>query len=252
MDDEQATNGEFKDNPERECSNYFGKKPVKKLLKRNKLLSIFRGHQVQCDGFKMHKWGSKDSFPYVITIFSAPNYCGSYNNKAAVLILKNNNLQLKQYQETEAPYRLPDNLNLISWSMPFLIEKIIGMLYQILKVCSPEELLDDDEKKAGTMTKVLVDATEAQIAKMERRKRLKQKIIALGRMNNMLGNLRENSEVILQMKQVSLDGKLPRGILLQNRSGIKFDQNTFNLTKDLDAKNEKRPQRKPTPAAVFK
>lgn len=95
MNDDCALVNEFRDNPERECSNYFGKKPVKKLLKRNKLLSIFRGHQVQCDGFKMHKWGSKDSFPYVITIFSAPNYCGSYNNKAAVLILKNNNLQLK-------------------------------------------------------------------------------------------------------------------------------------------------------------
>ena len=97
MDDDKAPTGEFKDNPERECSNYFGKKPVKQLLKKNKLLSVFRGHQVQCDGFKMHRWGSKDSFPYVITIFSAPNYCGSYNNKAAVLILKNNNLQLKQY-----------------------------------------------------------------------------------------------------------------------------------------------------------
>ena len=44
MGDEEAVNGEFNDNPERECSNYFGKKPVKKLLKRNKLLSIFRGH----------------------------------------------------------------------------------------------------------------------------------------------------------------------------------------------------------------
>jgi len=46
MDDEKAINNSFVDNPERECSNYFGKKPVKKLLKRNKLLSIFRGHQV--------------------------------------------------------------------------------------------------------------------------------------------------------------------------------------------------------------
>ena len=44
--DEKAINNSFVDNPERECSNYFGKKPVKKLLKRNKLLSIFRGHQV--------------------------------------------------------------------------------------------------------------------------------------------------------------------------------------------------------------
>ena len=92
----------------------------------------------------MHKWGT-DSFPYVITIFSAPNQCGSYNNKAAVLILKNNNLQLKQYQETEAPYRLPDNLNLFSWSMPFLAEKITSMLYGILRNCTPKELLELNE-----------------------------------------------------------------------------------------------------------
>ena len=46
MDDERAKEGEFRDNPERECSHYFGKKPVKQLLKKNKLLSIFRGHQV--------------------------------------------------------------------------------------------------------------------------------------------------------------------------------------------------------------
>ena len=92
MDDEEAVNGDFKENPERDCSNYFGKKPVKQLLRKNRLLSIFRGHQVKQEGFQMHRWGAKDSFPYVITIFSAPNYCGSYKNKASVLILKNNNL----------------------------------------------------------------------------------------------------------------------------------------------------------------
>ena len=80
---------------------------------------------------------------------------------------------------------------------------------------------------------------------MERKRRLKQKIIALGRMNAMLGNLRENSEVILQMKQVSLYGRLPRGLLLEKRSSIKFDIETFNMTKDLDKKNEKRPKPKP-------
>lgn len=87
--------------------------------------------------------------------------------------------------------------------------------------------------------------SEKDLEKIERKKRLKQKIIALGRMNAMLGNLRENSEVILQMKQVSLDGKLPRGLLLEKRSSIKFDLETFMLTKDLDAKNEKRPKAKP-------
>lgn len=41
-----------------------------------------------------------------------------------------------------------------------------------------------------------------------------------------------------------MDGKLPRGILLEQRSGMKFDEKTFNMTKNLDAQNEKRPSKK--------
>lgn len=140
MEDDEAVNGDFKENPERDCSNYFGKKPVKKLLRSNRLLSIFRGHQVKQEGFHMHRWGAKDSFPYVITIFSAPNYCGSYKNKASVLILRNSSLQLKQYADTEPPYQLPEGLDLFSWSLPFLAEKVTNMLYNILKQCTPAEL----------------------------------------------------------------------------------------------------------------
>ena len=44
LEDNLAIETDFKENPERECSVYFGKKPVKALLKKNKLLSIFRGH----------------------------------------------------------------------------------------------------------------------------------------------------------------------------------------------------------------
>lgn len=57
MKDDDAVKGNWVDNHERECSHYFGRKPVHNLLKKNSLLSIFRGHQVQVDGFKMHKWG---------------------------------------------------------------------------------------------------------------------------------------------------------------------------------------------------
>jgi hypothetical protein len=63
-------------------------------------------------------------------------------------------------------------------------------------------------------------------------------------MNVMLGNLRENSEVILKMKQVSLDGKLPRGLLLEKKSLVKFDPEQFKFSKNLDANNEKRPSKK--------
>lgn len=93
----------------------------------------------------------------------------------------------------------------------------------MLKVVSPKELMETDEASAPQGKEVVGAALEKQNDKLERRRRLKQKIIALGKMNNMLGNLREHSEVLLQMKQVSLDGRLPRGILMQNRSEIKFD-----------------------------
>ena len=147
MKDEEAAHGDFKENPERDCSNYFGKKPVKQLMRKNKLLSIFRGHQVQQEGFQMHRWGAKDSFPYVITIFSAPNYCGSYKNKASVLILRGGSLQLKQYSDTQPPYQLPEGLDLFSWSLPFLAEKVTSMLYHLVKRCTSEEMqaMEDEE-----------------------------------------------------------------------------------------------------------
>lgn len=92
---------------------------------------------------------------------------------------------------------------------------------------------------------MVTDQTAAQAEKLAKRARLRKKIISLGKMNLMLGNLRENSEVILKMKQVSLDGKLPRGLLLEKKSLIKFDPESFKLSKNLDANNEKRPSKKP-------
>ena len=129
----------------------------------------------------MHRWGAKDSFPYVITIFSAPNYCGSYKNKAAVLILKNNNLQLKQYADTEPPYQLPEGLDLFSWSLPFLAEKVTNMLYSILKTCSPAELANmEDTAIPEDMKKLLKDTPEEELKtdqqKMKRKLVLKNKI----------------------------------------------------------------------------
>ena len=159
---------------------------------------MFRGHQVKQDGFQMHKWGNKDSFPYVITIFSAPNYCGSYKNKASVLILKNNNLQLKQYQDTEPPYHLPDGLDLFSWSLPFLAEKITSMLYSILRQCNDAELADIDEED-NVQKKVLEEETK-EAAKMKRKLVLKNKITSVGKMAKMLTNLRQNQEDLLALK----------------------------------------------------
>ena len=90
LKDCEAVRGEFWPNKERDCSVYFGKKPTKKFLHVNKLTCVVRGHQVNVEGYKMHKWDGPNCAPLVITVFSAPNYCGYYDNKAAILYLNSN------------------------------------------------------------------------------------------------------------------------------------------------------------------
>ena len=97
MKDEHASVGHWEDNEAWDCSYYFGKKPAQKLLEKNKLISIVRAHEVQMEGYKMHRWDESNSFPYVITIFSAPNYCDSYSNKGSVMMLTHGQISIKQF-----------------------------------------------------------------------------------------------------------------------------------------------------------
>ena len=208
MADEVANSKDYIDNEERECSYLFGKKPTKKLLDSNNLMTIVRGHQVQIDGYKMHRWDGPQSFPYVITIFSAPNYCGYYENKASVLIIDKGNLSLKQYEETEPPYRLPDNMDVFTWSVPFLAEKVTNMLYNIVK--RGEEGEPDVDELGADRQKVIIG-----------------KINSVARINKMFATLREESEMLLKIKNMSPDGKLPRGLLLAGKPAIKNGKNYY-------------------------
>ncbi len=84
VDDGIAQKISFMENKERDCSVKFGLKPVKTLLKKSNFLSVVRAHQVQIDGYKMHRWRGK-AIPSGITVFSAPNYCDQMGNKGAYI-----------------------------------------------------------------------------------------------------------------------------------------------------------------------
>jgi len=73
---------------------------------------------------------------------------------------------------------------------------------------------------------------------------MKGKVRSIGRMNRMFTVLREQSEILLQIKNMSPDGKLPRGLLLEGKPAIKNALKQFNLAKELDKLNEKRPKKK--------
>jgi serine/threonine-protein phosphatase 2B catalytic subunit len=50
---------------------------------------------------------------------------------------------------------------------------------------------------------------------------LRSKIKALGRMSRIFKNLRTESELLLKIKDLAPDGKIPRGLLLKGRPAIK-------------------------------
>jgi len=59
----------------------------------------------------------------------------------------------------------------------------------------------------------------------------------------MLANMRKNREILLEMKMMSPDGKLPRGALLEAKPTIEFASQQFTIVKGLDSSNEKRPRK---------
>jgi serine/threonine-protein phosphatase 2B catalytic subunit len=150
VDEKDAKSIDFADNRDRDWSYTFGRKPAKKLIDDNNLMTIVRAHQVQIEGYKMHRWDGPSSFPFVITIFSAPNYCDYYSNKGSVLILEEGNVSIKQFDSVEHPYNLPDQIDIFTWSMPFLIDKVLGMMGSVYSKWQDNESVDDESFKTAT------------------------------------------------------------------------------------------------------
>ena len=69
------------DENDRGVSVIFGEKIVQDFNKKNDLDLIIRAHQVVDDGYEFFAQRQ------LITIFSAPNYCGEFDNSAGIMII---------------------------------------------------------------------------------------------------------------------------------------------------------------------
>lgn len=173
-----------------------------------------------------------------MTIFSAPNYLDVYNNKAAVLKYENNVMNIRQFNCTPHPYWLPNFMDVFTWSLPFVGEKITDMLIAILNTCSKEELEDETPTSSGLSSPPLstpdLDSTEF------KRRAIKNKILAIGRLSRVFQVLREESERVTELKTAS-GGRLPAGTLMLGAEGIKQAIHNFEDARKVDLDNERLP-----------
>lgn len=120
------------------------------------------------------------------------------------------------------------------------------MLYTIVKKCSNYDEEDDEGKDINVQEIINDDIAKlpTEQAKAKKRLLIKGKIQSVAKMNKMFSVLKEESELILKIKNISPDGKLPRGLLLDGKPAIKNVAKQFSHAVELDKVNEKRPKKK--------
>ncbi|XP_025987720.2 serine/threonine-protein phosphatase 2B catalytic subunit 2 isoform X4 [Solenopsis invicta] len=244
----------FSHNSVRGCSYFYSYAACCDFLQNNNLLSIIRAHEAQDAGYRMYRKSQTTGFPSLITIFSAPNYLDVYNNKAAVLKYENNVMNIRQFNCSPHPYWLPNFMDVFTWSLPFVGEKVTEMLVNVLNICSDDELMSDgDDALEEVAAKVVVQKKNAANLRKEV---IRNKIRAIGKMARVFSVLREESESVLQLKGLTPTGALPLGALSGGKTSLKnalqgFSPNhkitSFAEAKGLDAINERMPPRKDAP-----
>lgn len=230
---------DFIPNQTRGCGYFYSYNAVCKFLQENNLLSMIRAHEAQDQGYKMYRRNAATGFPSLITIFSAPNYLDVYNNKAAVLKYENNVMNIRQFNCSPHPYWLPNFMDVFTWSLPFVGEKVTEMLVNLLNICSEDELAEDDDN--DEITDVLKESEE--MAEKRRRKlQLQSKIKGVAKMAGYFHKMREESEQAMRLKGLAtseiLGSDAPRTSLA-----------SFEDVKKLDMINEKMPTRRPDGAS---
>ncbi|KAL7415011.1 Metallo-dependent phosphatase-like protein [Mrakia frigida] len=239
----RASDTGFTHNAVRGCSYFYSYKAVCDFLDRNNLLSVIRAHEAQDQGYRMYK-KTRFGFPAVLTIFSAPNYVDVYGNKAAVLKHEANVLNIRQFNSTPHPYWLPNFMDVFTWSLPFVGEKITDMLISILNTCTREELEEedsDDDAALVSLADTPIEAVTPVDDLAEKRKQVKNKILAIGRMSRVFALMREDAEKSSELKTLALVTDENDDHLRDGAVDVKESIHGFGDARKSDIENERLP-----------
>lgn len=115
------------------------------------------------------------------------------------------------------------------------------MLIAILNTCSKEEL--EDDSFSPTTADPLSPPPEPEVdpnSPDAKRRAIKNKILAIGRLSRVFQVLREESERVTELKTAT-GGRLPAGMLMLGAEGIKEAITSFEEARKVDLQNEKLP-----------
>ena len=236
MDDEEeeaSPDALYLHNDLRGCSYVFSYNAVCQFLKNNNLLCLIRAHEAQDEGYRLYKKNVLTGFPSVICVFSAPNYCDAYNNKAAIIRFHQSTMNIRQLTSSPHPYYLPNFGNAFTWSLPFVAEKVSDLLLTIW------HLVDDETEDLDLGTASPQDQSE-----------IRTQILQMGKVARMYKTLREENDSAIQLKAFA-GGKAPipqpstPPALAQLQDPIAQSQpkaEDFQALKKVDRVNERRPE----------
>ncbi|CAF4318480.1 unnamed protein product [Rotaria magnacalcarata] len=229
----------FLPNGTRGCSYFYTYAAINEFLVRNQILSVIRAHEAQDIGYRMYKKSPETGFPSLITLFSAPNYCDVYQNKAAIMKYENNVVNIRQFNYSPHPYWLPNFMNVFSWSLPFVGEKISDVLLKILNICTDQELAEYDEHINSLIERSQIE---------QRKEQIRSKIRVVGKVAKTYQTLRELSENVVTLrgltpsnsiteinKDITEEAEVAASIL---REKAKSPKERFSKVKILDQANE--------------
>jgi len=133
-------------------------------------------------------------------------------------------------------------MDVFTWSLPFVGEKITDMLIAILSISSEDELKEDATPSSISSGPISPPpTTPLDPDSIEYKKRaIRNKILAIGRLSRVFQVLREESERVTELKTAS-GGRLPAGTLMLGAEGIKNAISSFEDARKVDLQNERLP-----------
>merc|ERR1719309_1581189 len=111
-------------------------------------------------------------------------------------------------------------MDVFTWSLPFVAEKVTDMLYSILSYENPDQGATSDGGDGG---KVVIPQKSRGV--------LKGKVVAVTKLMRMYKVLKENQNNIIRLKQLSPNGQIPHGVLSGGAKEIEKVIASFNSAK---------------------